>query len=126
GGGGERGGRVTRAGAPEPNPAVRAFEPALRPRHGAQVMYSDRSVFAALPILQALRRNEVVGMQLDPWGPARASADIDFCGRTASFPHGPFVIARIARAPLVPVFAVRTGIRSYELRVSGRFEPVTT
>jgi len=123
---GELGRPVNLVMAHEPNPTVRAFEHALRTRHGARVMYSDRSVFAALPILQALRRDEIVGMQLDPWGPARASADIDFCGRTASFPHGPFVIARIARAPLVPVFAVRTGIRTYELRVSGRFEPVTT
>ena len=63
--------------------------------------------------------------KLDPWGPPRASADIDFCGRAASFPLGPFVISRIARAPLVPVFAVRTGIRSYELRVSDRLQPTT-
>src|SRR5438093_1306716 len=80
---------------------------------------------AALRNLQALRRDEIVGMQLDPWGPPRASADIDFCGRAASFPLGPFVISRIARAPLVPVFAVRTGIRSYELRVSDRLQPTT-
>ena len=122
---GELGRPVNLVMAHEPNPTVRAFEHALRTRHGAQVMYSDRSVFAALPILQALRRDEIVGMQLDPWGPPRASADIDFCGRAASFPLGPFVISRIARAPLVPVFAVRTGIRSYELRVSDRLQPTT-
>ena len=112
--------------AREPNPTVRDFMHAIRTRHGFRVIYSDRSVFTGLPILQALRRDEIVGMQLDPWWPPRASADIDFCGRAASFPLGPFVISRIARAPLVPVFAVRTGIRTYELRVSGRFEPVTT
>jgi KDO2-lipid IV(A) lauroyltransferase len=111
--------------AHEPNLTVRGFEHALRTRHGTRVIYSDRSVFAALPILQALRRDEIVGMQLDPWGPPRASTDIDFCGRTASFPLGPFVIARMARAPLVPCFAVRTGIRRYQLRVSGRFDPLT-
>jgi lauroyl/myristoyl acyltransferase len=31
----------------------------------------------------------------------------------------------VARAPLVPVFAVRTGIRRYEIRVVGRFDPRT-
>jgi lauroyl/myristoyl acyltransferase len=31
----------------------------------------------------------------------------------------------VAKSPIVPVFAVRTGIRSYELRVCGRFDPRT-
>jgi len=111
--------------AREPNPTVRHFVHRLRTRHGVNVIYSDRSVFAALPILQALRRNEVVGMQVDPWGPLRGTQTIDFCGRTARFQLGPFVVARLARAPVVPVFCVRTGIRRYELRVVGRFEPAT-
>ena len=46
----------------------------LRTRHGFNVIYSDRSVFAALPVLQALRRNEVVGMQIDPVGPVAGRA----------------------------------------------------
>jgi hypothetical protein len=40
----------------------------LHTRHGVNVIYSDRSVFAGLPVLQALHRDEVVGMQIDPWG----------------------------------------------------------
>jgi len=31
----------------------------------------------------------------------------------------------VAGAPIVPVFAVRTGIRRYEIRVVGRFDPKT-
>jgi KDO2-lipid IV(A) lauroyltransferase len=111
--------------AREPNPTVRHFVHRLRTRHGVNVIYSDRSIFAALPILQALRRNEVVGMQLDPWGPLRGTQTVDFCGRAARFQLGPFAVARLARAPVVPVFCVRTGIRRYELRVVGRFEPTT-
>jgi KDO2-lipid IV(A) lauroyltransferase len=111
--------------AQEPNPTVRHFVHRLRTRHGVNVIYSDRSVFAALPILQALRRNEVVGMQLDPWGPLRGTQTIDFCGRAARFQLGPFVVARLARAPVMPVFCVRTGMRQYELRVVGRFDPTT-
>jgi lauroyl/myristoyl acyltransferase len=60
---------------------------------------------------------------IDPW-PRRVRRR-SFCGRPAPFRIGPFVLARIARAPLVPVFTVRTGIRQYELRVAGRFDPVT-
>jgi KDO2-lipid IV(A) lauroyltransferase len=111
--------------AREPNPTVRDFMHAFRTRHGFRVIYSDRSVFAALPILQALRRGEVVGMQIDPWGPPSGTQAIDFCGRPARFQMGPFVVARVARAPLVPVFTVRTGVRRYQVRIAGRFDPTT-
>jgi KDO2-lipid IV(A) lauroyltransferase len=112
--------------AHEANPTVRDFVHRLRTRHGVNVIYSDRSVFAALPVLQALRRHEVVGMQIDPWGPSPGGVPVDFCGRPAPFQLGPFVVARVARAPVVPVFAVRRGIRRYELRTGGRFDPTTT
>jgi lauroyl/myristoyl acyltransferase len=111
--------------AHEPNPTARAFVHRLRTRHDVNVISSDRSVFAGLPVLQALRRNEVIGMQMDPWGQAQGTQTIDFCGRPTSFQVGPFAIARVARAPLIPVFAVRTGIRRYEMRTPGRFEPHT-
>jgi lauroyl/myristoyl acyltransferase len=111
--------------AREPNPSVRAFVHAVRTRHGFGVIYSDQSLFTGLPILRALRRHEVVGMQVEPWGPLPGTHPVAFCGRTAHFQLGPFAVARVARAPIVPVFAVRTGIRSYQLRVAGRFDPAT-
>src|SRR5262245_3326996 len=111
--------------AHEPNPTVREFMHAVRTRHGFKVIYSDRSVFTGLPILQALRRDEIVGMQIEPWGPMPGSHPVEFCGCTTRFQLGPFAVARVARAPIVPVFAVRPGIRRYELRVVGRFDPRT-
>jgi len=33
------------------------------------------------------------------------------------------VIARVACAPLIPVFTVRTGVRRYQMRIAGRFDP---
>src|SRR5204862_69249 len=85
----------------------------------------DRSVFTGLPILQALRRDQIVGMQIEPWGPQPGSHEVDFCGRPTRFQLGPFAVARVARAPIVPVFARRTGIRRYEVHVVGRFDPRT-
>jgi KDO2-lipid IV(A) lauroyltransferase len=129
----EIGARVlTRLGRPvnlvtahEPNPTVHEFLHAMRTRHGFNVLYSDRSLFAGLPALHALRRHEIVGMQIEPWGPKRGSHVVDFCGRPTRFQLGPFAVARVVRAPIVPVFAVRTGIRRYELRVAARFDPRT-
>ncbi len=111
--------------AHEPNPSVREFVHAVRTRHGFNVIYSDQSLFSGLPILRALRRDEIVGMQIEPWGPLPGSHEVVFCGRRTRFQLGPFVVARVARAPIVPVFAVRTGIRRYELRVLERFDPRT-
>jgi KDO2-lipid IV(A) lauroyltransferase len=111
--------------AHEPNPTVHDFLHKMRTRHGFNVIYSDRSIFTGLPALQALRRHEIVGMQIEPWGPKRGSQQVDFCGAPTRFQLGPFAMARVAKAPIVPVVAVRTGIRSYELRVCGRFDPRT-
>ena len=130
----EIGARVlTRLGRPvnlvtahEPNPTVHEFLHAMRTRHGFNVLYSDRSLFAGLPALHALRRHEIVGMQIEPWGPKRGSHEVDFCGQPTRFQLGPFAVARVARTPIVPVFAVRTGIRRYELRVAARFDPRTS
>jgi phosphatidylinositol dimannoside acyltransferase len=109
--------------APEPNPTTREFMHCLRTRFGFNIIYSGRSIFSALPVRQALYRNEVVGMQIDPWGASSGACEVDFCGRPARFQTGPFVIARVARAPLIPVFTVRTGHRRYQMRIAGRFDP---
>jgi len=111
--------------ASEPNPTVRAFVHEMRTRNGFNVIYSDRSVLGGLPILKALRRGEIVCIQLEPWGALRGTHEVVFCGRPTRFQLGPFVLARLAHAPLVPVFIVRKGIRDYEARVVGRFEPRT-
>jgi KDO2-lipid IV(A) lauroyltransferase len=116
---------VSMVTAPEQNPTVRDFMHAVRTRHGFKVIYSARSVFTGLPILQALRRDEIVGMQVEPWGPMPGSHEVEFCGRPTRFQLGPFAVARVAKAPIVVVFAVRRGIRRYEIRVVERFDPRT-
>jgi KDO2-lipid IV(A) lauroyltransferase len=116
---------VSMVTAHEPNPTVREFMHTVRTRHGFQVIYSARSVFTGLPILQALRRDEIVGMQIEPWGPMPGSHEVGFCGRPTRFQLGPFAVARVAQAPIVVAFAVRRGIRQYEIRVVDRFDPRT-
>jgi KDO2-lipid IV(A) lauroyltransferase len=117
--------QVSMVTAHEVNPTARDFIHRLRTRHGFKVIYSGRSLFTGLPILQALRSDEIVGLQIEPWGPLAGSHEVRFCGRPTNVQLGPFALARVARAPLVAVFAVRTGIRRYELRVEGRFDPTT-
>jgi KDO2-lipid IV(A) lauroyltransferase len=117
--------RVNWVTASEPNPTVRSFVHEMRTRHGFNVIYSDRSVLGGLPMLKALRRGEIVCIQLEPWGALRGTHEVTFCGRRTRFQLGPFALARLAGAPLVPAFVVRRGIRNYEVRIPGRFDPRT-
>ncbi len=111
--------------AREPNATVRDFVHEQRTRHGFNVIYSGTSSFTGVPIVQALRRREVVGMQIEPWGPLTGSHTVELFGRPTRFQLGPFTVARLARAPVVVVFGVRRGIRRHELRVVARFDPTT-
>jgi len=61
---------------------------------------------AALPLVAALRRHEIVALQGDRALGTRGDAPVEFFGAPAPFPLGPFVLARAAGAPVVPAFCV--------------------
>jgi KDO2-lipid IV(A) lauroyltransferase len=61
---------------------------------------------AALPLVAALRRNEVVAMQGDRALGTRGDAHVEFFGAPAAFPLGPFVLARAAGTSVVPAFCL--------------------
>jgi KDO2-lipid IV(A) lauroyltransferase len=100
--------------AEEPNQALQEFEQRFRQRW--RIVYTTGSPFASLELAAVLRRGETVAMQLDRHlgGPRLA---VPFFGRPAAFPLGPATLARITRAPLVPVFMVREGPRGFHARV---------
>lgn len=105
--------------AHEANPTVREFVHRMRTRHDVGVIYSDQSPLGGVPILQALRRREVVCMKIEARGPLAGATATPFFGRPTYFQSGPFEVARVARAPLVPVFVLRRGLRHYELHITG-------
>jgi lauroyl/myristoyl acyltransferase len=107
--------------AREVNATTQEYVRAARERAGVRVLFSDSSVFSSLNMIRALRQNEIVAIQLDRMlGPGGARL-VPFFGALAPFPSGPFVLARLAGAPVVPVFIPRLGTRHYEIRVGGRF-----
>src|SRR5262249_1186385 len=69
-----------------------------------------------------LARHEVVCMKIESRGPLAGSTPVPFFGRPTHFQVGPFAVARVARAPLVPVFVLRRGLRHYELHITGRYD----
>jgi lauroyl/myristoyl acyltransferase len=88
---------------------TQAFVAAARERAGVQVVLSDASVFSSLSLIRALQRNEIVAIQLDRSAGAGGVRMLPFLGVPAPFPSGPFVLARLAGSPIVPVFAPRLG-----------------
>lgn len=105
----------------EADAATQEFVATARARAGVQVVLTDESVFSSLRLIRALRRNEIVAIQLDRSAGSGGVRWLPFLGAAAPFPSGPFVLARLAGSPVVPVFAPRLGRRHYRIHIG---EPV--
>jgi KDO2-lipid IV(A) lauroyltransferase len=106
--------------AREANATTSDYAHALRARAGVRVIYSDSSVFSSLNMIRALRDNEIVAIQLDRTLGVGKTRPVPFFGVPAPFASGPFVLARLAGAPLLPVFFPRLGTRHYAIRLGPR------
>ena len=95
--------------APEADPAVERLL-----RHGGPArIVTLRTPTDAIPLIAALRRGEIVGMQGDrPLGD-RGDVAVDLFGAPALFPLGPFLLARAAGVPVLPAFCVLRVDRRY-------------
>jgi KDO2-lipid IV(A) lauroyltransferase len=89
--------------APEQDPAVERF---LRSNGGPVRFLTRTGPLDVLPLVSALRRNEVVALQGDRALGGRGDRLHTFFGVPAPFPLGPFVLARAARAPVLPAFCL--------------------
>ena len=101
----------------EMDAATQEFVATARSRSGVRVVFSDASVFSSLGLVRALRRNEIVAIQLDRAAGAGGVRMLRFLGAPAPFPSGPFVLARLAGSPVIPVFAPRLGRRHYRVEI---------
>ena len=95
--------------APEADPRVERLL-----RHGGPArIVTLRAPADAIPLVAALRRGEIVGMQGDrPLG-QRGDVPVSFFGAPALFPLGPFVLARAAGVPVLPAYCVLREDRRY-------------
>lgn len=74
-----------------------------------------------IQIINALRAGEIVCLHGDRILDGQRNESIDFLGKKALFPIGPFTIASVSGAPVVPFIAVKTGMYSYMFKA---FEPI--
>lgn len=112
--------------AREANTTVWPFIESLLGPRGLRVVYDSESPLRALTLLRSLRNNEIVAVQFDAHPLAPGTTTVDFFGAPAGFHLGPFLLARAAGAPVLPVYTVRTGRRRYAIHLHERHESRTT
>ncbi|TLV03562.1 LpxL/LpxP family acyltransferase [Dyadobacter luticola] len=76
-----------------------------------------------ISIRNALVNNELVAIHSDRYLDGSKYIELDFLGRKAKFPYGPFIIASKFNAPVTFVFAAKNGKYSYHLSST---KPITT
>lgn len=93
----------------EPDGRARAVSDALRAKAGLVVEHVGDDPLAALGLARHLRDGAVVGLQIDRLPPGVRGLPVTLFGAPAELPMGPFALARVTGAPIVPVFTRRTG-----------------
>ena len=88
-------------------------------RHGDGMRFVPRAhPSVGVELLAALRRGEVVALQGDRALGTAGDVWIPFFGLPAPFPLGPFLLARAARAPIVPAFCVLDRGYRYAVKIA--------
>lgn len=81
-----------------------------RKQHNVHTVILGDSPFATLELANALQRNEVVAMLVDRNSTGSGNSFmVNFFGKTTYFPRGPFVLARVTGASILPAFVVKDG-----------------
>ncbi len=98
-------------GLPDIAPEINDIRETYRKRYDIRTILLDGTPFAALEMMAALRRGEVVAMLVDRWENGNG-VQVDIFGKPRLLPRGPFVLSRATGAMILPGFVVRSG-RSY-------------
>jgi KDO2-lipid IV(A) lauroyltransferase len=109
--------RVMIAEQAERDPRARAIQDDARRAHGLLVAHVGDDALSALPLARHLREGGVVALQIDRSPRGQRARDVTLFGAPGRIPEGPLRLAALTGAPIVPIFAARTGHRSYEVHV---------
>jgi KDO2-lipid IV(A) lauroyltransferase len=103
----------------EPNASAGRLQDEARRRGGVTIAHVGDPL-AALPLLRHVRDGGVVALQLDRVVPGMRTRAAPILGSEGEVPEGPFRLAQLSGAPIVPIFCARRGHREYLVQA---FEP---
>lgn len=99
--------------ARERDARAQTIQDGARRERGVGVVVAGDDPLGGLALLRALRRGEVVGIQLDRLAPGMRRRAVRLFGEEGAIPEGPLLLSRLTGAPIVPLFAERLGHRRY-------------
>jgi phosphatidylinositol dimannoside acyltransferase len=102
---------------PEADGGARAIQDDARRAHGMVVAHVGGDPLSALSLARHLREGGAVALQMDRVPRGMRTRSVTMFGAPARVPEGPLRLAMVTGAPLVAVFAARTGHRAYEVLV---------
>jgi KDO2-lipid IV(A) lauroyltransferase len=101
----------------EPDERARQLQDSVRERTGVRVLHVGEHPLDSLPLLRHVRSGGVLAIQLDRGAPGGRSLDVEMFGGPEQLPEGPFRLAALSGAPILPIFAHRAGYYRYEFSV---------
>jgi lauroyl/myristoyl acyltransferase len=108
--------RIVMVRAPEVDPETREFEEQVQEQKGVdglRVGFNTVASDLAFDLLAAVQSGEIVAIQGDRVTPGIAAVETTLFGKRTSIPAGPFALAMASRAPIFPLFVMRSGRRRY-------------
>jgi KDO2-lipid IV(A) lauroyltransferase len=101
----------------EPNAAAGRLQDRWRGERGLRVLHIGTHPTDALPLVAHLRQGGVAALQMDRIPPSGRVLVVSLFGEAFEVPEGPFRLAALSGAKVLPVFARRLGFFEYELEV---------
>lgn len=101
----------------EDHEVARDLHDRVRQMGGVTVLHVGADALDGLPMLRHLRAGGVVALQLDRSLSGGRTLSTTLFGERFMVPRGPFQLAALAEAPIMPLFARRLGYFKYELLV---------
>ncbi|HVJ14239.1 MAG TPA: lysophospholipid acyltransferase family protein [Polyangiaceae bacterium] len=101
----------------EADDRARALQDQVRRSGGVDVLIVGNDQLSALPLLRHLKAGGVAAFQLDRTAPSGRALEVELFGRSFAVPEGPFRIAAMSGAAVLPLFVRRAGYFDYELKV---------
>ncbi|MBI2395967.1 MAG: lysophospholipid acyltransferase family protein [Deltaproteobacteria bacterium] len=105
--------------APERDEKARRISDEARARVGVKVFHVGEDPLSALPLAQHVRKGGAVALQIDRVPPGMRSRATTFFGKPWLVPLGPFQLAQVTGAPLIPVFTARLDYAHHLVKSEG-------
>jgi KDO2-lipid IV(A) lauroyltransferase len=102
----------------EPNAAAGKLQDRWRGERGLRMLHVGAHPTDALPLIGHLERGGVAALQMDRVPPSGRVLSVSLFGEAFPVPEGPFRLAALSGAKVVPVFSRRVGYFDYELEVA--------